>query len=478
MAEQRAMAAISNAVNLLQSDSDDDDFSRVVQQTRRSFRRAASSSGRKKKDLWKKKILLLKRANADFFLLRQKSNFYQHQDMIDRVASANSDVNITDDDTTSIQRTATSATITVDHEILSSEEEVDIEDIGIPIISDEDTMPTLLFNRDNVVQEMFEHYKDENLPTQRPQIIFEHETGADCGGLTKEVYTIFFSKIEESYFAGENVLIPFLPLHRQRRELQKYVTIGTILDHCVCLTKSLPIRFSKSFLLKLGNADAIISDEILLDDFLKYVTVHEANFLKKGLNDFNQLDKIERNDLISFFTCYKLYENPSPTEFCEQILSIAKENLIVKPTNLIDEIRKGIHPLRYELFWSKLNLKIVKKLLSYQKLTPEKVIEIIRPFKADLTNEEQNILYYLHMYIRSLSCDALQQLVFFITGSYTLPDEIIITFTTISGLMIRPISHTCSNTLELSICYNTYQEFKRNLNIYLGSEYSYQYTQL
>lgn len=96
------------------------------------------------------------------------------------------------------------------------------------------------FDRNNVVSNMFEYYKDPTVVDKTPIVSFNNETGADAGGLTKEVFSIFFLEIEKLYFTGESAIIPFIPLHKQRKEKHNYVLIGRILDHNLCLFGTMP----------------------------------------------------------------------------------------------------------------------------------------------------------------------------------------------------------------------------------------------
>ena len=54
-----------------------------------------------------------------------------------------------------------------------------------------------------------------------------------------------------------------------------------------------------------------------------------------------------------------------------------------------------------------------------------------------------------------------------------MPDRVVVTFNALSGEMRRPIAHTCSNTLELSCTYTSYQELKRELNLVLQNPLSF-----
>ncbi|KAI0222319.1 hypothetical protein LSAT2_026438, partial [Lamellibrachia satsuma] len=70
------------------------------------------------------------------------------------------------------------------------------------------------------------------------QFLCEEED--DFGGRTKEMSTIFRRSVAEELLCGEHRVLPRLPLHRERNEAWKYVSLGRILSHTVALTGTLP----------------------------------------------------------------------------------------------------------------------------------------------------------------------------------------------------------------------------------------------
>lgn len=103
---------------------------------------------------------------------------------------------------------------------------------------------------------------------------FKNEEGADFGGLTKEMFTLFWKGAYELYFIGENAKVPFIPLHRSRREAQVYKSIGRVLTHMVALTQTVPFMLAKScYISMVFNESA--DDECLLSDLFKFVTEAE-----------------------------------------------------------------------------------------------------------------------------------------------------------------------------------------------------------
>lgn len=74
--------------------------------------------------------------------------------------------------------------------------------------------------------------------------------------------------------------------------------------------------------------------------------------------------------------------------------------------------------------------------------------KIIKTLQVETSNElERATVDHFKRYIRSLEGKALERFLHFITGSDCLTgNPIQVTFTSLSGLQRRPISHTCGST--------------------------------
>lgn len=114
---------------------------------------------------------------------------------------------------------------------------------------------------------MLELYKDPALLNDKLYVIFLGEVGADEGGLTKDLFSLFWCKAMENFFQGESAVVPHLPLHRQSLERELFVSIGRILAHTIALLKYIPARLSRVTLMCLAFDSSQVTDEILLEDF-------------------------------------------------------------------------------------------------------------------------------------------------------------------------------------------------------------------
>lgn len=133
--------------------------------------------------------------------------------------------------------------------------------LDIPdILDDAVEVKTLEINRDSIVPQMLELYKDDELVLKSIKVVFTGEIGLDYGGLSKELFTTFWKECRSEYFRGENAIVPFLSLSKIRKGLSNdYIILGRILIHTILITKNLPTQFAKTFYLMLGNVDVKIT---------------------------------------------------------------------------------------------------------------------------------------------------------------------------------------------------------------------------
>lgn len=316
-------------------------------------------------------------------------------------------------------------------------------------------------------------YSEEDIINKNLQVEFLGELGIDGGGLTTEMFNIFFQQCESVYFHGEECLVPFLPLNR-RNEIENFKVIGRIVQHMLVLTGTLPTKLSRVTLMLIARPDINIEErrQLLIQDFLNFVNPYLRKLLKKALKQFSALTERELNVMQDFFQSHKFYDKPKTECFEEQIRTIATEILVETPRKLIKQMRDGVSPEKHDYFWRNCDFSIF---LDMQTPTPTKLINCIAtdPY---LSNEENEVLHYFTMYVNCLDKEQLKKLIFLITGSFLMPDNILLKFNDSVGLSQRPLFSTCSRTLTLPKTYANYNELKNDLNICLYSEEAAEYS--
>ena len=157
----------------------------------------------------------------------------------------------------------------------------------------------------------------------------------------------------------------------------------------------------------------------------------------------------------------------------EQLKTMARNELIDRPAPLISLIRKGIPETHKNIFWSCLTLPLVDYIFEAQRPTPQKLLEVVKTDTDVLRPEEEKVLYLFHQFILSLDQHDLDAFLLFVTASTIMPNKLLLTFNKLEGLARRPIAHTCTNNLELSITYTSIQELKRELRYILVDNESF-----
>ncbi|KAK4882299.1 hypothetical protein RN001_005618 [Aquatica leii] len=520
----RLLRAASNAAS--QQTDEENAFESMVSATRRNFRRSdvtvPSPRGRKRRDHFSREALLTNFSHVDFLpgfseqrylkniglgcyeynnqsILGEPKNFqlarcnrFKKIYIMENIYNAN-DLerelgNIREQNSLEfIRHTITSppngASPSTNNitQIENTYEDFNFEEVNVnteinsnllllPTLSEDAEEYSLQVSRTNCAYEMFNIYTDKSIVTKRLSVIFSNELGVDGGGLTKELFNIFFKEIESKYFRGEDCLVPFLELNKMK-EKDNFIIIGRILEHMLLLTGTIPSKFSKVVLMILADPDKSIDEKLLLDELFSYVIPYLRHILKKSIENFNTLNDKETEIIQDFFQSYNFFELPNPHTYKEQLSLIASEIIIESPRRLVDMLRKGISINKYE-FWTKCDFAT---LLDMQKTTPAKVANCIVS-DEDLTQEESRILHYLNMFIRCLSNEDAGLFVFMVTGSFMMPYSINVQFNDLVGLSQRPVFSTCTDTVFLLRSYPSYQDLKNDFNACLQSEDAKIYT--
>ena len=106
--------------------------------------------------------------------------------------------------------------------------------------------------------------------------------------------------------------------------------------------------------------------------------------------------------------------------------------------------------------------------------TPGKVLELMHNPEFDNTAQKR-VYGYLQKFIGNLTVKDTHTYLRFVTGSSVLPSSPLTTmFNNSSGLARRPIAHTCSNAIELSVSYATFDELENEIQAVLSDhDYSW-----
>lgn len=350
--------------------------------------------------------------------------------------------------------------------------------LDFPCLPEDSVVARLLINRTNVVDTMFEFYKNEDLLSQQLHVEFLGEPGIDAGGLSKELFTIFWKTILENpdYFKGKDIALPHVPLHLIRKKKNMFTTIGRILSHTILITKDIPSKLAGLTYVLIADKDInIYIQDILVNEFLLFLTVPERIIIQKALSNYVKLSSREVDRLTSLFTCYGYNDIPKQLEITEQITAIAEKALLHDTKELFEKLKEGVSDV-IKNFFKELSLADIYALWKKTQPTKQKVMNCLVTESLYQTNEEEKTFFFLQNYVGSLGDSDLEKFLLFVTGSVNMPDKITVGFHEHKGLARRPIAHTCANRIDVGINYSSQQEFNSEFDIILKDDSSLEYS--
>lgn len=261
---------------------------------------------------------------------------------------------------------------------------------------------------------------------------------------------------------GEESRVPALNSKWQSEEWQ---AIGRIFAKGFKDQNVLPVQMSPVTTIAMSFGKASITDNILNDAFLNYISQTERETLvlalKKGKFDEELFDDLL--DLLDRFSCT---QKPTKENLQTLINNIAHKELIQKPKYATDNMAIGCREVLLSHF-----ISVEKILITYQDMepTPKKVIRMIEATPNG--NCEATSLRYLQQYIRGQNSTSLKKLLRFLTGSEAITvDKIEVIFTKLEGFGRRPVAHTCGPLLELPSTYSSYPELRNEFDSILADE--------
>ncbi|KAF5297523.1 hypothetical protein FQR65_LT19708 [Abscondita terminalis] len=144
--------------------------------------------------------------------------------------------------------------------------------VDTPHLDEHTDVENITIDRSSVVSSMFELYSmSTTICDKRLNVQFNLESGIDGGGLSDELFSIFWSEIFAGceYFHGYDALVPYLPLHRLRKCKPNFKVLGKIIGHMILLSKGLPNKLALYTLFALANKKTdYLNDNLVIQDFL------------------------------------------------------------------------------------------------------------------------------------------------------------------------------------------------------------------
>ena len=299
-----------------------------------------------------------------------------------------------------------------------------------------------------------------------------NEKAIDTGGVCRDFFSAFWEVCYVKDFDGGSTYVPVVHPHT---DLTRYKVLGYILSHGFMSCGFIPNRLAFPVLaFVLLGCSVEIPSSIIIDSFIDYVSTYESSVFRDALNASKEgaatFSPELVNSLMAILGSMGCRENPTTRNIRQLITDVAKHELTVKPLGALFSFHSGV-PNQYHPFWQKhFNVNSLYKLYKALSATPETVIRALF-VPDDISANQSRVFGYLKTFIGNLNHQDLCNFLRFTTGSSVMiHDRISLTFNTESGLVRRPVSHTCSCILELSSTYLTYPDFEDEFLTVIRSE--------
>ena len=299
---------------------------------------------------------------------------------------------------------------------------------------------------------------------------FVGECAVDIGGVTRDMFSAFFEEVYSKHFDGTSLLVPVDTPHSG---LPPFSILGVIFSHAYVVTGMLPIKIAFPTLASFFLAKPVnIPDQLLLEAFIDSLSAHDAAICKEALKFAKQgkeFSQVIQSGLITVLSRYGVCEMPRKDSLLSLFIGISMHHFVRKPAYFIAEIQSAI-PQKHKPFWNAIDVSEFHAIYKAQQASPSKVLAMIEDPIASNAIEER-IYNYLQQFVGSLRDDEVRAFLRFSTGSSVCSSTpITISFNSLSGLARRPISHTCTGSLELPSTYHSYAEFKNEFLAILNED--------
>ena len=210
--------------------------------------------------------------------------------------------------------------------------------------------------------------------------------------------------------------------------------------------------------------ESAITNELLIDSFLAYLSKDERELVKLALN--KGLDKEHEEEWLELLDRFGCKTIPNAEQVGDIVLEIAHKELVQTPRYIIDSWSTPLLVLQQE-FQTPDQLQ---QFFERGKPTTKKVIALLDA-NAE-TNAQRETMSYLKQYVRGLESEKLTKFLRFCTGSNMMcVEKITISLNTLEGAVRRPVAHTCGAVLDLPTTYPSFPLFREEWNSVLSSEY-------
>ncbi len=282
-----------------------------------------------------------------------------------------------------------------------------------------------------------------------------HVEGGRGVGVTKDIITGFWDEFYAQCTVGNTTKVPFI-----RHDMQEadWKAIAHIFLTSWTEFKYIPLLLSQPFLEEVLFGNITVD---MIESFLAYLSDTDRVLIKGALDDFSTC---ATDDIIDFLSDHECRKVATADSFKAIILEIAHKELIQEPSYVIRCWQPILHAMEQTMQPINLTMMFIDR-----KPTGKLLCRILK-FPENVNAMEQISCDHLKRYVRNLDEKDARLFLRFATGfDIILCDSILVKFSSLEGFQRRPIAHTCTDVLELPVGYESYIDFRSELDSILHS---------
>ena len=184
-------------------------------------------------------------------------------------------------------------------------------------------------HRGNVRKDLIAIFQDPSIMNCHIIVEMMNERGVPekgrGSGVFKDTSSLFWKDVYDSLMLGEGERVPSIRHDFQRKEWE---TIARILLKGFQEYQYFPLRLSKTFVTSCLFGESAISEQMLMDSFMQYVSEDERKVIQQCLNGELEADDESLIELLSTFDCKRTV---TKSTILKTVTELAYKELIQRP---------------------------------------------------------------------------------------------------------------------------------------------------
>lgn len=212
---------------------------------------------------------------------------------------------------------------------------------------------------------------DPLLHTKKITATFLHEEGEDVDGITREVFSLFWRECLPRYFEGVSTYYPHVDSDCTYELLKLF---GSIASHGYVLTGKFPIQIAQSSIMGVLIGNRHVSDEMLLRDFMSYVSEEESTAIRGVLEGKRNVG----DDVLDCLSNFNVRSRVTKETIRGTLLDIARCEFLLQVQSVMMALKDRLIVSNPEL-WSDVKPSVLNNLFSSLQITRQRLAKAIVP---------------------------------------------------------------------------------------------------